>query len=94
MFTIALITLQLLDTSPLEDLSDFLVETVLGNAVVATIGLSTILLSIGLLLSWLNAQKWKDLRYKMAFYLYHSINIHHYLQKGEIRSTSGFDFLK
>jgi hypothetical protein len=72
MFTIALITLQLLDTSPLEDLSDFLVETVLGNAVVATIGLSTILLSIGLLLSWLNAQKWKDLRYKMAFYLYHS----------------------
>jgi hypothetical protein len=71
-FTVALLILHILDTSPLKDLSGFLVDEALGNAVVGTLGLTCIILSIGLLLSWLNDQRWKDLRYKMAFYLYHS----------------------
>ncbi len=70
--TVTLIILHFLDASPLKDLSEFLVKETLGNAVVGTLGLASIILSIGLLLSWLNDQRWKDLRYKMAFYLYHS----------------------
>lgn len=69
---IALIVLHFLDASPLKDLSEFLVDDTIGNAVVGTLGLTSIILSIGQLLSWLNDQRWRDLRYKMAFYLYHS----------------------
>jgi hypothetical protein len=56
----------------IDEITDFLRENILGNLMILIPGLLSIFLAGGLVALWFNMQKWKDLRYKMAFYLYHS----------------------
>ena len=56
----------------LEEMTDLLKEDLLGNFILLIPGLFSIIFAIMLVSLWFSSQKWKDLRFKMAFYLYHS----------------------
>jgi hypothetical protein len=56
----------------LEEQTDFLREELLGNLILISPGVISIIFALLLVWVWSSYNKEKDLRYKMAFYLYHS----------------------
>lgn len=56
----------------LEEYTDSLRDDILGNVILISPGIISILIALVLINIWTSYNKMKDLRYKMAFYLYHS----------------------
>ncbi len=59
-------------TSLLPEITSFFVEDVLGWSSIFMVGLISLSLSIFMVAIWLVEMKLKDLRYKMAFFMYHT----------------------
>jgi hypothetical protein len=58
---------------PIEpSVTEFFVETLLGLILMIFVGIVGLTFSILMVMFWEMDNKWKDLRYKMAFFLYHS----------------------
>ena len=58
---------------PIEpSITEFFVETALGLLLILFVGIVGLTFSILMVVFWEMDNKWKDLRYKMAFFLYHS----------------------
>ncbi|MGA1819444.1 MAG: PCI domain-containing protein [Thermoplasmatota archaeon] len=56
----------------LEEVSDFFMEDPMGWALIMFVGFIALLFSILMVAFWTMDMRWKDLRYKMIFFLYHS----------------------
>jgi hypothetical protein len=56
----------------LEETTDYLRDEIPGNFILIIPGFSAIIFSLLLVRTWSSFHRMKDLRYKMAFYLYHS----------------------
>jgi hypothetical protein len=57
---------------PIEpSVTEFFVETLLGLILMIFVGIVGLTFSILMVMFWEMDNKWKDLRYKMAFFLYH-----------------------
>jgi len=58
--------------SLLKDVSDFFVDNPIGWGLIMFVGFIALLFSILMVAFWTMDMRWKDLRYKMVFFLYHS----------------------
>ncbi|MFO8050791.1 MAG: hypothetical protein R6V01_03735 [Thermoplasmatota archaeon] len=56
----------------LEGIQETIMETSLGWLIILFPGIITLISVVMLGVAWMLSMKWKDLRYKMAFFLYHS----------------------
>ncbi|MGA1873966.1 MAG: hypothetical protein ACMUHY_09895 [Thermoplasmatota archaeon] len=69
---LSLYTLGFFGAGFLEEISDFFVNDPIGWILIMFIGFIALLFMILMVAFWMMDMRWKDLRYKMVFFLYHS----------------------
>lgn len=72
LFLIILYMLGLFGVEFMSGIQDTLTENAVGWMMILFPGIVTLISIIMLVIAWMLSMKWKDLRYKMAFFLYHS----------------------
>lgn len=71
-FLIVLYILGIMEITFMEGTQDLLTESNMGWMMILFPGIITLISLIMLVIAWMLSMRWKDLRYKMAFFLYHS----------------------